>query len=693
LHPAEEFVAMPRKMFATLWLVLAVGPTPAAQRTHDVTPDDYFTLATITEVRLSPDGKQVAFCLATWDKADDARKTDLWIVATDGRGKPTRLTFDRANDRHPKWSADGKWIYFLSNQKREAEKKPPYDGKPQVWRIAAAGGEARALTRVEGGVTGFDYAPKADALYYSKDTDKSDDDDFSKLRKKFDKVEYGNGKRKVSEVHKLDLASWRTELVIDEKRYVREFAVTRDGQRIAVISAFDDSVVKSEGESRVDVWDADTSKVTTPPTDCYRKNAASPYAWLENLAWSPDGKKFAFNAVFDAYPTEVVIGSKTQEGWKTEYLKRSKNLHYLGYGTPLRWGSAEVVYFLRDQHGRVSLVPAIPEVLDDSGAREPADRVVFGFDIDESGKSLAMIASSSAEMADLFVGELKAGAPLRKLTNVNPQTQTWKNPSVQHITWTAPDGTRVGGVLELPHGYKKGDRLPLVVGIHGGPTSASYADLRFDPHNGRLYFAARGYAVLLPNYRGSTGYGDRFVTDLIGRENDVEVKDILAGVQHLVKEGIANSELVATMGWSNGGYLTNCLITLKDPPVKFRAASSGAGIVDTVAEWGFNDEPAYPIVLKRGLPWQQAGLYRKSSPTYGLGNVTTPTLIHVGGADERCPPGHSRMLYRALREYQKVPTELIVYTGEPHGLSKLSNRKAKMEWDLAWFKKYLKSAK
>ena len=180
------------------------------------------------------------------------------------------------------------------------------------------------------------------------------------------------------------------------------------------------------------------------------------------------------------------------------------------------------------------------------------------------------------------------------------------------------------------------------------------------------------------------------MTDLIGRENDVEVKDILAGIQHLVKEGIADENRVGVMGWSNGGYLTNCLITLKDSPIKFKAASSGAGIVDTVSEWGFNDEPAYPKVFKKGLPWEQPDLYKKSSPTYGLGNVTTPTIIHVGGADDRCPPGHSRMLYRALKEYRNVPTELIVYTGEPHGLTKLSNRKAKMEWDLAWFEKYMK---
>jgi dipeptidyl aminopeptidase/acylaminoacyl peptidase len=277
------------------------------------------------------------------------------------------------------------------------------------------------------------------------------------------------------------------------------------------------------------------------------------------------------------------------------------------------------------------------------------------------------------------------------LLDPNPHTKTWKFPSVRHIAWEAPDGVRVGGPLELPYGWKKGDKpLPLVVAIHGGPTTSSPADLRFDPHNGRLYFAAKGYAVLCPNYRGSTGYGDKFVTDLIGNENDIEVKDILAGIQHLIKEGIADPERIAVMGWSNGGYLTNCLISLKDPPVKIKAASSGAGIVDTVAEWGFNDEPAYPKVFKQGHPWETPEVYKKTSPTYQLQYVKTPTLIHVGGNDVRCPPGHSRMLHRALHEYLKVPTELVVYPGEPHGLGRLSNRIAKMEWDLAWFEKYLK---
>ena len=140
------------------------------------------------------------------------------------------------------------------------------------------------------------------------------------------------------------------------------------------------------------------------------------------------------------------------------------------------------------------------------------------------------------------------------------------------------------------------------------------------------------------------------------------------------------------MGWSNGGYLTNCLITKTD---RFKAASSGAGVLDIVIQWGTEDTPGHVINYMQGMPWSDPDEYRAGSPIYNLDRVKTPTLIHVGENDPRVPAAHSRTLYRALRHYVKVPTELVVYPGEGHGLTTYKNRKAKMEWDLAWFERYL----
>jgi dipeptidyl aminopeptidase/acylaminoacyl peptidase len=677
------------RLSAVLVLSIAIAPYAAAapaERTHDITPEDYATVNLITEVAISPGGKQVGYCQTRWDRKSNRRLVETWVVDTDGKGKPKQLTFD-GSDQHLRWSADGKSLYLLRAQKKEDAKKPPYDGKPQVWKVPAAGGEAKPVTEVAGGVVGFDYAPKADAVFYTIDATATDEDEFSALRKKFDTPEYGHGKRTVSELYRIDAGKDARKLIADG-RYIREFAVTRDGEKIAMITARDDTVVKSEGESHVDVWHH--GKIVTPPTDVYRAKAPSPHAWLESLAWSPDGTRFAFCAVFDGYPAEIVIGAEEKGRWSMKLIPREKTgCQVHGYGSPLHW-SKETLWYITEVAANNQLGLYSDDRLQANLLLDRADRVVYTFDVTPtSGDSFVMVAGNGEGLPELILHEQNGR---KKLIDPNPHTATWKFPSVEHITWKAPDGATVGGPLELPHGFKKGDRkLPLVVAIHGGPTTASYNDLRFDPHNGRLYFAAKGYAVLCPNYRGSTGYGDRFTTDLIGRENDIEVKDILAGIQHLVREGIVDPDRIAVTGWSNGGYLTNCLITLKNPQVRIGAASSGAGILDTVAEWGFNDEPAYPMVFKKGLPWQTPDVYRQTSPTYGLGNVKTPTLIHVGGGDVRCPPGHSRMLYRALDEYVKVPTELVVYPGEPHGLSRLNHRIAKMEWDLAWFEKYLKA--
>jgi dipeptidyl aminopeptidase/acylaminoacyl peptidase len=288
------------------------------------------------------------------------------------------------------------------------------------------------------------------------------------------------------------------------------------------------------------------------------------------------------------------------------------------------------------------------------------------------------------KMYELYV--LDEGDKLKQLTDLNPHIKDWSLPKVTVFQWKGRDGTPVEGILELPADYKEGDKLPLIVSIHGGPTAMSRYNLIYGL-NGTSLFASHGYAVLLPNYRGSTGYGDKFILDLVGKANDIDADDILRGVDALVEKGIVDKDRMGVCGWSNGGFLTNCIITKPD---RFKAASSGAGIADWTLEWGSNDEPGYATIFFGGPPWKATEQFRRSSPIFDFGKVKTPTLIHCGENDPRCPKGNSLMIHRALKDHCKVPTELVIYPGEGHGLNGYGSRKAKLAWDLAWFEKYVK---
>jgi dipeptidyl aminopeptidase/acylaminoacyl peptidase len=667
-----------------LALPLAPARAEAPARDHDITLDDYFTQATPLEAVPSPDGKYVAYADGRWQESSDDRKADLWL-AESATGKVRRLTFERVSARALQWAPDGRHVYFAANRKREGEKQPPLDGKTQVWRVALGAGLPLAVTRVESGVASFQLAGDGRSLYYVTEGTQTQGE-WKQLREQFKDLDYGHGVTKLSRIWKLDLESWRAEKVVDEKRFIHEMALAPDGRRLAMITAPDDKVVSFEGRSRVDIHDFKTGKTTALPDRLWRADAPSPYGWLEKLAWSPQGTALAFNVIFDGFPAEIILADWDGEQVTTSRLRRPPGLSVKGYGSPLQWrGSAELC-FLGEEKARVRLY----SVGDVRGGKHgearvwtPGDVVVESFRFNASGGRAALLQSDPTHLTDIHL--IEGPSKSRPLTRLNPQADSWKLPRLSVVSWKGAHGDPVEGVLELPPGYQEGQRLPLVVEIHGGPTTATYYQLQYWIY-GRTLLPARGYAVLSPNYRGSTGYGDKFLTDLVGHENGIEVEDILKGVDALVERGIADPERLGVMGWSNGGYLTNCLITTT---TRFKAASSGAGIVDTVMEWGANDEPAYAISFKQGFPWNKAETYKRTSPTYRLDKIRTPTLIHVGGGDERCPPGHSRMLYRALKEYVRVPTELIVYPGEPHGLMKYKNRKAKMAWDLAWFDRHL----
>ena len=663
-------------------VVLADPPV----RDHDITVDDYPSVAIIYGCAASPDGTHVAYMDVRWDQTSDRRAADIWVVPTDG-GEAQRLTFDPASDAGAQWGSDSQWIYFTSNRERAGEEDPPYNGRTQVWRIRRDGTDLMPITRVEDGVDAFQLAQDGRTLYYAV-TSEEHDGEWKDLQKKHDDIiEFGHGKRSVSEIWKLDLLSWRSEQLVADQRFIRAVTVSPDGRRIAMATTPDSELISNEGWSRVDIYDTETETITTLPDTLYRAQAPSPYGWLEELAWSSDSGALAFSVGWDGYPNEIFVAEWTDNGPHVRRLARPDDGSSAGPGLQWRPDSRDLC-FLADRRARQH-VYQIADVRGDGQGKwrvlTPGDVVVHSYSFAKAGSRLAVVMSSPDHARDVFLPE-KRGRYTR-LTDNNPQMATWKLPQISLVTWKGANGDEVEGVLELPCGHDPDEDgpLPMIVELHGGPTASTHIGLRFWCY-GRTIMAANGYALLSPNYRGSTGYGDTFMTELIGRENDIEVQDILTGVQAMIDRGIADSERLGVVGWSNGGFLTNAVIT---HTTLFKAASSGAGIADMLIQWSVEDTPGHVINYMQGLPWERPEAYANASPIWRLDKVTTPTLIHVGGADARVPPAHSRALYRGLHKYCDVPAMLLVYPGQGHGLGRCSMRQAKMEWDLAWFKKYV----
>ncbi len=666
-----------RMLRIALILFVALPAFAAGPNSHDIDVDDYFSLAAVLSTSISPNGRYVAYVDLRWNTDTKTRNGDLWVVDT--KTKATRrLTFHKDFDAHVQWSPDSAFLYFDSRR----------DQGKQVYRIRPDGTDLRQITRKKGGITSFRLSADGDTVYFAR-THKITKEPWAALKRKHSKVTYGHGVVKASELHALDLTTWRSRRPVEPKRVLVAWDVSADERRIAMVTRPTEELITNEGWSTVDILEVGAKRLWSLPDAQWREQAPSPYGWLDAVSWSADGNALAFTIDFDGFPAELFVARF--EGEKTAIAKvaRPDSLTVNSGARPLWRGASKDLLFVGERDARVRVYEA-PKAGTDKP--QPAyqvttgDIVVGGLSVTKDGRRIAYTVADPTNFGDVYVSKVAKKAKARtRLTTVNPQTSTWKLPTLQEVTWKSTDGVQVQGILALPAGYQKGTKLPMIVYIHGGPASSTKLRLRFWGY-GRTLMAAKGYAVFSPNYRGSTGFGDEFLVELIGRKNDIDVKDILSGVDAMVKQGIADPERLGVMGWSNGGYLTNCIITHTD---RFAAASSGAGVFDVAMQWAIEDTPGHVVNYQKGLPWQRAESMQKASPMYDVHKVKTPTLVHVGEHDARVPAEHSRALHRALHHYLKVPTELIVYPGEGHGLSKYDHRRAKMQWDLAWFSKYL----
>ncbi len=669
-----------------LSLLAMAAAAHSSPRTHQITPEDFFTIANPGGLALSGDGKQAAWVQSYWDKESDGQKKELWRM-TLPEGQPERLTFSEENEGAPQFSHDGTHLFFLKAESRGETPQAPYNGKPQIFRLTLATGDMVPLTREKEGVSQFALGPKGQALWYTGNKEHRNDDTFAAMRQAHSAPQYGHGTVTVNPLYRLDLNSYRSELVLDDNKVVWAFDVSPDGNRIARVITDDNELVHLEGWSDIALYDREQQRGWNLPDQAWRDQAPSPYGWLMQPRWSPDGSRLAFRIDYDGYPGQLFVTELNGKGDVVSQadLTRSGDVTLNGDNIAWRPDSDEICY-RGSEHARVRLYCTEMDGTEQGKTRTltDGDFVVGGYAFSRNGRELALTHNGLDHFYDIYTG--RVGTMPERRTDLNPQVASWQLPQLSIVRWTAPDGKPVEGILELPPGYQKEDgALPLVVQIHGGPTAATPFALQHRTY-GRSTFAAKGWALLSPNYRGSTGYGDPFLVDLVGREHDIEVADILAGVDTLIAEGIVDGDKLAVMGWSNGGYLTNALISTTD---RFKAASSGAGVWDQRLQWMLEDTPGHVINFMQGLPWEQPQAYDHGSSLSHAASIKTPTLIHMGENDARVPAPHAHGLYRTLQQYLNVPTELLIYPGEGHGLTTYQHKLAKMQWDLVWFEHYV----
>ena len=655
-------------------------------RNHEITIDDYFSLGFIRDLAVSPDGKQVVYSELCWQTPDKGRSSDLWLVELSTKSV-RRLTFDSASKEAIRWSSDNRSIFFMKSQSEEGRQSPPYNNSRRVWRLIVATGQCTPVTRVADDIGLYDLSKDNRFLYYTINVEKAAGD-WRVLRSRYHSLHYGHGLQPAYEVWRLDLDSRKAVKLTEHSGHPSGMTLSPDQSCIALIVAPDGQLIHNEGWSRIELYYLVTKKHIQLTRKKWRRNHPSPYGWINEVVWSPDSHALAFSVSFDGYPTLLYMVHKLGPEPRLVALPVPADISVTG-GT-LQWRPPNrELCFIAEKHARAQIYTMTGPREGRKSVVEPltaGNWVIEAFDVSAGKDAEVALASGITHPPDLF--RIRRHVSPERLTCVNPQVDSWNLPQISKIQWTGPDGDVVEGMLELPPDYRPNDGLlPMVLVIHGGPTLAEQFKLRFSIY-GRILLASRGYAVLIPNYRGSTGYGERFQTGLIGHMNDVDCKDIMAGVDALVNKRTADAGRLGVMGWSSGGYLTLCLLTQTD---RFKAASCGAGIVDLTLQWGAMDSPGWVLNLSDGaFPWSAPKQYLSTSPIYRLDRVRTPLLIHAGEEDHRVLTTHSLMLYRGLHYYLNVPVELILYPGEGHSLMTYKSRRAKLEWDLAWFDHYLK---
>jgi dipeptidyl aminopeptidase/acylaminoacyl peptidase len=650
--------------FLTFTLVVnAQTNTPAAW-----TPELQIKTRAVGSPRVSPDGKRVVYtvndAVMTADKSEFV--TQLWLATTDGKAN-SQITFNEKSSTNPKWSPDGNWIAFISNRK---------DNKNNLYLLPLNGGEAEPLTEVKTAVSDFEWSPDGRWIAFTMADPKTEEEEKNdKAKNDFRWVDENVKLSRLNVIPVQKDANGKREVrkLTTENYNVSGFDWAPDGTRIA-FSHTRTPVANDWTTSDVSIVEVASGKP---------KIFANTTAAESSPVFSPDGKSIAM--VVSDNPPRWAQSGLIQIYSVAAGQPKALSASYDGQPNIAGWSADGKRIYFSEAKGTGTQIYLIDVAANKIEEIKTTSAVYSAINLNHSGTMFGFVRQTSDTPAEAFVASVSNFTPLQ-ISRANADLKMPAMGKTEVIRWKSADGKDIEGLLTYPVGYQAGQKVPLILNIHGGPAGV----FQYTFIGGRgVYplatFASRGYAILRPNPRGSSGYGTEFRRANIKDWGGADYQDLMTGVDKVIAMGVADPERLGVMGWSYGGFMTSWIVTQTH---RFKAASAGAPVTNLMSFTGTADIPAFIPDYFGGQFWDVMDLYQKHSAMFNVKGVKTPTMIQHGEADIRVPISQGYEFYNALKA-QGVATRMLVLPRQPHGPNEPKMQLSVMQANLEWFEKYI----
>ena len=729
------------KSFFLFAIVLGSVLPAFAESKPKLTLDEFFNSVSYSSVAISPDGSSVVIGTERADWDQKIFRSDLWLYRDDGKGGSSiesrliQLT-QSGHDSEPKWSPDGRWIAFLSERKTSSEKDSDSDDDKddkgevsQIYVISPAGGEAIPLTQGEEEVHTFSWSADSRTIYFATRNPwtKRQKDDYKKQWK--DVVQYRTaergdtifaldvpavlahhaveGTKEESENEKESDLSPGARVIATSPLRVEDLVTSPDGSKLAFVTNSINQ--RQEKAEDVEIFAIDLASGVRSPATAGNENKPStiqPHQLTHNqalegkLRWANDNRHIFFSVEVgdvtgpyrDIQPHLYWVDSGKLDSGKPDSERPDSETGAVEQWSKDFIGPVEHYDVAADSvlaSARLGTEVALYRVSQPGQSFQKLngwDGTYENLSTTAHSPRVAFVYTSLTKPEEVYLAE-SAGKldQARPITSLNQLFTERDLPQGKPYRWKADDGTAVEGMLIYPPGKFEAKHLPMFTFIHGGPADADGNHFEADWYQWAALAATNGWLVFEPNYRGSTGYGDKFLEQIVPVIVSRPGKDILEGVDALVKDGIADPDHLTVGGYSYGGYMTNWLIT---QTTRFKAAVTGAGAVENVGNWGNDDTTMDDAYFLGGRPWEAQQRYHDEAAIFQIDKVRTPTHMVAGADDIRVAVLEDYLLEHALFSLG-IPNKLLIFPGEGHSLAKNPwHGKIKVREELKWLQKY-----